>query len=203
MLEFDNPFLPGSATTEAKVSPLPSAAAVYSARRPNAQSNVANPAPPAATSPSPRPLMYAAGRRERRTGRVGFSIDPARLEAYRRRSAGCRGMADKSDDDRRKAQNALDAQKYQARRFIDNRQGVPAELVARIKELKVKSDATDANCAAVSGEIQAILSIADRIEKYADEHKAEDVAARRQEIEERALREYQEFRGLQLDGDDE
>jgi len=203
MLEFDNPFLPGSAATETKAPSLPSAAAVYSARRPSDQSNVAGHAAPAATSPSARPLMYAAGRRERRAGRSGFSIDPARLEAYRRRSAGCRGSTDKADDDRRKAQNTLDAQKYQARRFIDNRQAVPAALVARIKELQTELDAADANYAAVSDEIQGILSIADRIEKYADEYKAEDVAARRQEIEERALREYQKSRGLQLDGDDE
>lgn len=201
MFDFDNPFSPANVSAAAKA--LPSAGDVYSARSATSQSDAASGTSNATGLRLGRPLMYGAGRRERRAGRVGFSIDHARLEAYRRRSAGCRGMADKADDDRRKAEKALDAQKYQARRFIDNRQGVPADLAARIKELQVQSDAADANYAAVSGEIQGILSVAERIEKYVEEQKADNVAARRQEIEERELREYQESRGLQLDGDDE
>lgn len=189
MLKFDNPFAAGSANADAKT--LPQAGDVYAARRVTHQSEAAGGTSNASASTA-LPLMYAAGRRERRAGRAGFSIDPDRLEAYLRRRAGCRGMANKADDDRRKAEKALDAQKYQARRFIDNRQGVPADLVARIRELQVQADAAEANYAAVSSEIQEVLSIAERVEKYVDECKADDIAARRQES-----------RDLQLDGDDE
>lgn len=170
MLKFDNPFAAGAANADAKT--LPQAGNVYAARRVTAQSGAADGTSNTNASTA-RPLMYAAGRRERRTGRAGFSIDPARLESYRRRAAGCRGMTEKADDDRRKAGKALDTQKYQARRFIDNGQKVPTDLVARMKELQVQSDAAEANYAAVSEEIQGILSIAEHIEKYADEHKAQ------------------------------
>lgn len=187
MFKFDNPFSPTTASAAGgNATPLAGlAGSVYAARRgATSDENVTAAAPSS---------MFGAGRREApRAGRRGFSIDPARLEAYRRRSAGCMGMAEQADKERRNASSNLAAQERQARRFIDERTKVPDDLVARIRQLQAASDAAEANYAAVSNDIQGILSVCDPIEKYVDERKADNLDDMRKQVDSQLWRDQQE-----------
>ncbi len=188
MLKFDNPFSPTTASAAGgNATPLAGlAGSVYAARRGAASSKNGT-----ATAPS---STIGAGRREApRAGRRGFSIDPARIEAYRRRSAGCMGMAEQADKDRRNASSNLAAQERQARRFIDERTKVPDDLAARIRQLQAESDAAEANYAAVSNEIQSILSVWNPIEKYVDERKADNLDDIRKQVDSQPWRDRQEY----------
>lgn len=189
MFKFDNPFAATTASAAGgKATPLAGLAGnVYAARRGSAASDENGMA--AARSPT-----FGAGRREApRAGRSGFSIDPARIEAYRRRSAGCIGMAEQADKDRHNASAKLAAQERQARRFIDERTKVPDDLAARIRQLQVESDAAEANYDAVSNEIQGILSVWGPIEKYVDERKADNLDDMRKQVDSQLWRDRQEY----------
>jgi hypothetical protein len=102
------------------------------------------------------------------------------------------GMAEQADEERRNASSNLAAQERQARRFIDERTKVPDDLVARIRQLQAASDAAEANYAAVSNDIQGILSVCDPIEKYVVERKADNLDDMRKQVDSQLWRDQQE-----------
>lgn len=117
--------------------------------------------------------------RELRRGYEGFSIDPARLEAYLRRKAACIGISQQVNDDRRKADSAYEAKRSQAQRYTSERKRVPEELAVEVALLKAEFDAATKRYDEAGEESNSILEIVGRIEKYVDQHKA----ARRDRIE--------------------
>ena len=115
-------------------------------------------------------------RRMSRTVRLGhrdFTIDPDRLEAYRRRKAAVRGIAQQTEDDRRKADRAYEVVLSQARRHTAERKRVPDSLAAEMARLKQELDVAQSRYDEAAQENLVILAIAERIEKYVLQHAAD------------------------------
>lgn len=114
------------------------------------------------------------GTRRLSTGRAGFSIDPVRLEAFRRRKAGVAGAYNAAVEEVAKAKRAAEIARQNATARAKDASSEHFAALLRSAEAELAS--ANGALARTNDEAQAILSVADRVERYHSAFREEEVA---------------------------
>lgn len=123
-----------------------------------------------------RSIQYSASRPTSH-GREGFSIDAARLAAYRQRKAGIVGIFNDAHQRLRDANKALSVAEINARRIGGKDTEQKAFYQKTLVEAQRNYESVENEVSALGEDAQALLSIVALIEEYVTDQRWEGVVS--------------------------